>query len=335
MGGKPLIPNTDVSPVNEISPIFQPSSVIPNTSTQTSNNFIFPEAPELTELGIPDIAKPTGSFLGAASAGLASTNLASNPAESIASGVSTKGLDMGGAISKGLSGLTDLVAILPGLQDMFKFPEVRTPGRVNLARLQYQDLSDPARRQAIAGRDATQQQVRNMSGGNAAVAMANISQANSQLANQSADIENFEANRQSEIERANQQITNQETMTNFQVAEDTRTINEQNRARAEDLRRSGFRNVGQTLQDLRTRKEQTTRDDALMAENKRANLAKEKLAQKQIEEMKRFQMQQLLAQTAGNTDAQKSLNFDKNGNIIIKDFETGTWKPLRLPNYGK
>jgi hypothetical protein len=282
-------------------------------------------APLMGEAGSASSASPSAmSLLGAMSpdgGGLVDAAQAASQQPSASEG---KGKTMPSA-GNIMDIFTDVAAFGSSIKDLFDKPEYRTPGQVRLERLNYDDISDPARRQAIAARDATQQQVRNLSGGNAAVTMANLAKANADLGRQGADIENFEARRQMEIERANQAIGTQETMTNFQTAEATRTMNEQNRAQAEDIRRKAGRDIGQTLQDLRTRKEGKTRDQALMTENQRANKAKEDLNRMQIEEMKRFQDLQLMYGTYGNTQANANLDI-RDGKI--KNWATGEWEPI-------
>lgn len=182
-----------------------------------------------------------------------------------------------------LEGISDYLALFPALKDLGAKAEINMPQSVQLERMRYEDTSDPMRQQVRQSESTNREIVRNMAGGNTAVALANSQRAGANRVEQMNQIEQQEANRRIGIDQTNNQIANQEELTNTQYAAQSQLANEQNRARAEDMRRQAIRDLASSYSEIRRNKNMRKRDEVIMSENKRANLAKEVLNKKQVE----------------------------------------------------
>ena len=123
---------------------------------------------------------------------------------------------------------------------MAEKPEVRDATYVRLDEMKYNDRSQPLRNELYRMRNDLNRLGANISGGSAQNLM-NIYRGNySDTINKLQGIDNQEAMRLDQINAQNVGIRNQQEMMNKQYYDTNVTYNEQNRARARDLRRLGL-----------------------------------------------------------------------------------------------
>ena len=123
---------------------------------------------------------------------------------------------------------------------MAERPEVRDATYVRLDELKYNDRSQPLRNELYRMRNDLNRLAANISGGSAQNLM-NIYRGNfADTINKLQSIDNQEAMRLDQINAQNVGIRNQQEMMNKQYYDTNVTYNEQNRARARDLRRLGL-----------------------------------------------------------------------------------------------
>lgn len=134
--------------------------------------------------------------------------------------------------------------------------EIRDATYVKFNELQYNDRSQPLRNQLIQQSNMFNRLAQNISGGSLQNLYNMYMNNMSNRINQLQQIENQEGGRYDQINLQNVQIQNQQEQINKQLYDQNVTANEQNRARARDLRRLGLSTLYQLAamknKDIRT-----------------------------------------------------------------------------------